>query len=87
MTVLLVPKFRRWPFRSLLPHMKHPNFKIRLDDVGSFIWSRCDGKATVGAIAADARERFTEKVEPAEERTAVFVRRLLDARAVRLEAK
>lgn len=85
MTVLLVPKFRRWPFRTLIPRMKYPNFKIRLDEVGTFIWSRCDGSASVGAIAADARERFAEKVEPAEERTAVFVRRLLDARAIRLD--
>ena len=81
---LLVPKFRRRLWRNFLKYMKYPNFKIHLDEVGSFLWERCDGRRTVGELSAGLRERFAERVEPAEERTSVFFRRLKDAHAVRL---
>ncbi len=42
--------------------------RIRLDDVGTFVWLHLDGERTVGEVAELLRERFGDQVEPAEER-------------------
>ena len=42
--------------------------RIRLDEIGSFVWRHLDGEHTVGEIAALLRGKFGERVDPAEER-------------------
>ena len=42
--------------------------RVRLDEVGSFAWTLLDGRRTVAEVAAALRERFGDRVEPAEER-------------------
>lgn len=42
--------------------------RIRLDEVGSFVWLRLDGERTVGRVAELLRGKFGARVEPAEER-------------------
>ena len=56
--------------------------KVRLDEVGSFAWNRFDGRATVGEVAAALRERFGDRVEPAEERLGTLVRQLHRGRLI-----
>jgi hypothetical protein len=51
--------------------MSHP--KIRLDELGSFVWQRLDGGATVQAIADETREAFPDRADGMEERLALFV--------------
>lgn len=48
--------------------------RIRLDDVGSFAWKQLDGDRTVAQVAEELRDRFGERVEPAEERLGHQVR-------------
>jgi len=48
--------------------------RIRLDEVGTFVWRRLDGRTTVGELAAALEERFGERVTPATERLGRMVR-------------
>lgn len=50
--------------------------KIRLDEVGTFAWSRFDGSWTVGRVANALRDEFGEAVEPVEERLGRLVQLL-----------
>ncbi len=75
--IVLYPKFRnRFLARTLLPRMSKPNWKIRLDDIGSFVWLHCDGKATVGEIAESMKNHFGEKAEPVIGRLSLFLQKL-----------
>ena len=77
LVVLLKPKFQH-PFlrKHLLPRLKRPYFKVKLDAVGSFVWEQCDGKRTVQEIAQNLKERFGEEVEPLYDRIALFLQNL-----------
>ena len=77
LTVLLKPKIKH-PFlaKHILLRLKNPHYKIRLDEVGSFIWEQCDGIQTVKKIADLMRERFGDKVEPVYDRLALFLQSL-----------
>ncbi len=56
----------RAPFAWLSSKMSSK--RVRLDEVGSLAWTLLDGRRTVGEVAAVLRERFGDRVEPAEER-------------------
>lgn len=77
LVVLLKPKFQH-PFlrKHLLPRLKRPHFKVKLDAVGSFVWEQCDGKQTVQEVAQNLKKKFGEEVEPLYERIAMFLQTL-----------
>jgi len=76
-SVLLKPKYRHPLFvKHVLPHMKRPNYKINLDDIGTFIWDLCDGKNTVEEIGNKLKETFGDKVEPLYDRLRIFFQNL-----------
>lgn len=70
--------------RWLAARLGNPRYRIRLDDVGSFIWKACDGGTSLEAIAGRLRDAFGARVEPAEERLARFVQAMLRSRMVEL---
>lgn len=73
--IILMPKFRSRLLRTwLLPRLKHPYIRIKLDSYGSEVWRNCDGKTNVATIAQVLRKKFGEKIEPVYERLAVFIR-------------
>jgi len=75
--VILAPKFRhRLLVKYLMPMLRSQDFKVSLDDYGSFVWKACDGNATVLEISERLRERYGEKVEPVYERVGLFIRQL-----------
>ncbi len=47
--------------------------RVRLDDIGSLAWTLLDGRRNVGEVAVALRERFGERVEPAEERLGMLL--------------
>ena len=65
--------------------MKHPYFKVNLDEIGSFFWLNCDGTRTVKDIAELHKKRFGEKVEPLYERITQFISSLEKNRFISLE--
>lgn len=75
--VLLKPKFSH-PLlvKHIVPRMKKPYFKIKLDEKGSFIWKLCDGKTTVKDIGLRMREEFGDSIEPLYDRLGVFLQTL-----------
>ena len=77
LSVLLKPKYRHpWFVKHVLPRMKSPNFKIKLDDIGTFIWDRCNGENTVQEIGDQLKEKFGDKVEPLYDRLRMFFQNL-----------
>jgi hypothetical protein len=84
--VLLRPRFVRGPLAWWLqPILPHPYLKVHLDDVGSFIWQRCDGRTTVAEIAEAMEAAFGERVSPAIDRLALFLRQLERGRLIRIQ--
>ena len=75
--VLLKPKFKlAFLKKYVLPRLKSPYFKIKLDRVGSFIWENCDGSLRVGELAKSLQDKFGEDVEPLYDRLALFLHSL-----------
>ena len=75
--VLLRPKYRHaFLARILLPLMKKPHFKIKLDDIGSYFWQNCDGSRTVKEIADLQEQKFGEEVKPLYDRISTFLQTL-----------
>ena len=64
----------RAPFAWLSSKMSMK--RVRLDEVGSLAWTLLDGRRTVGEVADALRERFGDRVEPAEERLGLLLRSL-----------
>jgi len=50
--------------------------RIKLDEVGSFVWLRLDGERDVAQIAELLKAEFGEAVQPAEERLGYLIRLL-----------
>jgi len=75
--VLLKPKFKH-PFlvRHLLPRMKNPYYKIKLDEKGSYIWELCDGQLTVKELAKILKNKFGNELEPLYDRLSFFLHNL-----------
>ena len=81
--VVLRPQFGEGRIgRWLAARLGNPCYRIRLDDVGTFIWKACDGEASLTDIAGRLRAEFGARVEPAEERLARFVQSMLRSRMI-----
>jgi hypothetical protein len=57
-------------------------YRIRLDEMGTFVWKHCDGKASAKQIADELRRNFGNKVEPAEDRLRSFLLQMSRARMI-----
>lgn len=76
--ILLKPKFKnKLLVKYLLPQIKKPNFKIKLDQFGSFVWKQCDGINTVEQIAKLLQDHFKEDIEPVYDRLSLFMQSLV----------
>lgn len=77
LVTILKPKFRnKLLVKYLIPRLKSPNFKVNLDQFGSFVWNQCDGKNTVEQIGNLLKDKFQDNIEPVYDRLAVFVQSL-----------
>lgn len=87
LVVLLRPRFQHGPLaRWLQPLLRRPFLRVHLDEVGSFVWARCDGQSTVAEIAQALAERFGERVSPARDRLSLFLSQMLRGGLIRLRA-
>jgi hypothetical protein len=62
--------------KYLLPKLKRPNYSIKLDKIGSYIWQKINGKNTFADIAENMRKEFGESVEPVNDRLGQFINSL-----------
>jgi hypothetical protein len=86
--VIFRPKFGHGVVgRWLASCLADPHYRIRLDDVGAFVWKACDGSTTLLTIAEGMRAKFGSDVEPVERRLAQFVRRMLLSRILELDQR
>ena len=84
MVVLLKPKFSH-PFfsRHVLPRLKRPNYKLKLDAIGTFIIENCDGQTSVRALGEKLKQQFGESIEPLFDRLQFFMQQLENNRMIR----
>jgi len=82
--VVLQPRFDWRPLQAWMERMNKPHVRVKLDEIGSFIWLQCDGETKVEAIAAALEAKFGERVAPARERTVLFFRHMTRAGIIEL---
>lgn len=74
LVVVLRPRFMTGPFAWWLqPWLSKPHFHVKLDAIGTFVWQRCDGEQTIGAIVVAMEQHFGEDVSPALSRLKLFL--------------
>ncbi|HET7616547.1 MAG TPA: PqqD family protein [Bacillales bacterium] len=70
---LVVPR-DGWMERLSVRWFKQPeSIKVRLDPLGSFVLSRCDGSQTVDELAVEMQTAFGEDAEPTLPRLVKFL--------------
>ena len=70
--------------RWLASRLGDPCYRIRLDDLGAFVWKACDGETPLSAIRDRMRRAFGARVEPADERLGRFVQSMVRSRMIEL---
>jgi hypothetical protein len=84
LAVILKPKFSsRLLRRYLVPRLKKPNFKISLDEKGSFLWDQIDGHRSVKELGLLFKNRFGDEAEPLFDRLGLFLQQLERNRFIR----
>ena len=81
---ILIPRYGsspigRWIARSL----GRSHISVKLDAVGSAVWSACDGFSTVGQIAIHLEQRFGDQLSPFHDRLASYFHHLERGRMIR----
>lgn len=83
LVVLIMPKFGDHALgRWLMKRLTKPTYHLKLDEIGSFVWHRCDGSKTVEQIEKELHNEFGEKVEPVRERLSLFMRSLEGSKSI-----
>ena len=86
LVAIVVPRFtNRLLVKFLVPRLRAPDYRVRLDAIGSFVWQQCDGSATVETIVERVRARFGDDADAALARTTQFVRTLVKGNLVTLD--
>lgn len=84
--ILLTPKFEnKLLVKYLLPRMKSKNIKIKLDDVGSWVWRHIDGERTILQIGELMEHELAERAQPVYERLGLFMNMLLRRKFILLK--
>lgn len=69
-----VPKFRNVLGKALCALLRlSGTYVVKLDEIGSFIYQRCDGKTSVRRIIAESENHFGERIDPCIQRVSKFI--------------
>ena len=72
-----MPRLGRGRLGRLLESWFQPRpYRVHLDDVGTFVWTRIDGTRTVEEIAREMETEFGDRVKPVSQRLGLFLGRL-----------
>jgi hypothetical protein len=86
LVTVLIPKFQnKIAVKLFQPRLKHPDIKLKLDELGSAVWLSVDGKKKVGEIAKELVEAFGDKIQPVEERLPKFFTQLYEQKLITFE--
>lgn len=81
--VVLIPKFGNHFFgKWMMAKMNRPFYRLKLDEIGSFVWQRCDGATDIKQIGEQLAAHFGDKVEPVHERLGLFLRSLERSKSI-----
>ena len=68
------PKFENAFLKKIiLPRLKNPYYKVKLDKIGSFVWKQINGKNKISEIAQALEKQFGESVQPVTPRLSKFI--------------
>lgn len=74
---VLVPRFtNKFLVKHLLPRLKSPDIKVKLDKFGSAAWLKADGSKNVQQICDELLLEFGEEINPVVERVTKFYTQL-----------
>lgn len=74
---IFVPKFKnKFLVKYLVPKLKYPEIKIKLDKLGSAAWLKCDGEKNVRQICDELLREIGDEISPVEERVTKFFTQL-----------
>ncbi|MFQ5753278.1 MAG: PqqD family protein [bacterium] len=83
LTVVLIPKFGdHFLGNWLKSQLKNPNYRLKLDEIGSFVWQHCNGLENVQEIGDKLTKKYGEKVEPVYERLNLFFKSLEKSKSI-----
>jgi len=80
--VLLKPKVKSARVRKF---MVRPNYRVKLDDYGSWVWKNIDDARSVEEIGGILRDKYGESIEPLYERLGDFLSILEENGLIRLK--
>jgi len=86
--ILKKPKFKnKHLVKYLMPYLKRPDFKINLDEIGSFVWTNIDGQTSIEEIADRLDLKFGNRIKPVNDRLGQFVQSLLQNKFIVLKSR
>lgn len=73
--------------KKIFKNLKNRKHKLELDEIGSFVWQKCDGTLSIQEIVESVREEFGESAAPAEKRVDLFLTKLAQNDMIKLFQK
>jgi hypothetical protein len=87
MPIIETPAFKvlAWLMKRATKQPVPSHKKIELDEIGSFIWRGCDGKATVEDLVRGVSREYKIPRKEAEHSVTLFVKQLAEKRLVAID--
>lgn len=86
LVTIQIPKFTsQFSMKYIMPKLKNPYIKLKLDELGSAAWLEIDGKKRVSEIAENLSKKYGSKIQPVEERLTKFLTQLYEQRLITFE--
>lgn len=75
LVIILFPRFTsKFSRKYILPKLKSPNIKLKLDKIASAVWLAIDGKKNVGDIANELRQNVVVEEDSGNDNTDIELR-------------
>ena len=86
-TVLYFRENKSFLDRFLFRKLSDKPSKIDFDRTGSVVWKLINGRDNISSIIENAKIKFGNEVEPAEQRVIIFIRKLAGTKLIELYKK
>ena len=84
LVTLILPKFKSKIGKVFASRLKNPNYEVKLDAIGAFLWKECDGRNSVHEISIELVKEFGDEIEPVYERIKIYINMLKNLKAIEL---